>query len=767
MLEITDLKTEYLVDPLGIDAAAPRFSWKLKSDRRGVRQTGFRIRAVDRGRENTVLWDCCSLEEDSEENDSNGNGNDGNGKSHERSDSQRIRYAGRPLTSRQQVSWQVEVTAVDENGAVETAISEQAGFEMGLLQKTDWVGRWLEPEDEADPEVDKPALYLRKCFFVKPGLKRARIYQTAHGLYHFWLNGMSGTEDCFKPGLTSYYHRIQYQAYDITRFLREGDNCWAVVLSDGWWRGATGGTVRNNFGYKLHFLGQIELFYEDGTTALIGSDESFRWSTGGLLASDMQMGDCYDAGKEPEGWKNSCFDDSAWKRVHLAGQGDTFDHTDARLIASASVPVREMETFPAKVFTDQNGKTVLDFGQNIAGYVRMKLRSTQPGQTIHLTHGEALKKGCFSVENINQLAYQADHFQEIFYICRGDGMEEYCPRFSVFGFRYVMLEGYEKESIQEGDFTAVAVYSAMEETGHFTCSHTLINKLVHNSLWSQKGNFLDVAVDCPTRERNAWTGDAQIYARTASLFMDTYSFYEKWLQDQTIEQYDSGKVGITFPSTSSVHNPEELARVKKSNPLAALAGPAGNGSIGEDAVGWGDSAVWIPFMVYLSFGDRRILDNQYETGRKWLEFELASARVHNPKYEGQPQYHHVGEDGTLDGEYIYDTNFQYGEWNEAIEKTPREQQEMMQMLARAGKEGKSILEILAKDGKPEVATAYMYRSAMAVSCMAQILGKVKEAAHYAAIAHRIKDVYCTYLIGDGGIIEKGHQAPYVLSLIHI
>ena len=752
MLQITELRTEYLKDPMGIDNVHPRFSWKLRSDARGVTQKSYRILAKTG---NTLIWDSGVVES---------------------GDSVRVRYAGEQLASRQQVRWMVEVTVTDEEGNAETAVSEEASFEMGLLREEDWEGKWIEPEETVDIHARKPAVLLRKVFTVKPGLQQARIYQTAHGLYHFWLNGESGTQDLFKPGLTSYYYRIQYQTYDITPLLVPGENVWAVELADGWWRGSTGGTLLNNFGYKLHFLGQIELIYKDGTKEAIGSDEAFRFSTGGLLASDMQMGDIFDANREPDGWKKPDFDDSGWNRVHLSGQsgcgGEEISdakeegqlHFDAEKIGTSSVSVRAMEEFTPEIFTDAAGNTVLDFHQNMAGFVRMCLRGCAKGDVIHLTHGEGLKDGCFSVENINDVAYDAQNFQEVFYTCAGDAVEEYCPMFSIFGFRYVLLEGYDAARIQDGDFTAVAVYSAMEETGSFRCSNPLINQLVSNSRWSQKGNFMDVPVDCPTRERNAWTGDAQIYAKTASLFMNTYTFYEKWLKDQTIEQYASGKVGITFPSTSSAHQEAEVKEARKKNPLAALAGPRGNGNIGEDAVGWGDSAVWLPYMVYLSFGDRQILENQYETARKWLEYELACAADHNPKYESQPQYHHAGEDGRLDADFIYDTRFQYGEWNEAMEKTPEEKMALMQMAMRAQKEKKHILEIMAEDGKPEVATAYMYRSAKTVSHMAEILGKEEDAKRYRKLAERICGVYCTYLIGEDGVIQDGHQAPYVRAL---
>lgn len=726
MLKIRDLRTEYLTDPLGIDAVYPRFSWKLESDQQGVFQTSYWIVAKT---DDHVIWDSGIVES---------------------GENLRIRYAGEPLKSRQCVEWNVSVTVKDENGQTEEAKSQSALFEMGLLEKEDWKAQWIEPESEVDPEAKKPSPYLRREFSVKSGLKKARIYQSAHGLYECWLNGICPTKDKFKPGLTSYYHRIQYQIADITECLQEGTNSWAVMLGDGWWRGTTGGTVKNNFGYKVHYLGQIELTYEDGTREIIGTDENFRYSTGALLASDMMMGDIYDARLEPEGWKQAGFDDSKWEFVHV-----TKEHTDVNMIPSRGVPVREKETFLPSEFIDQNGKRILDFRQNIAGYVRMRLRDTKPGQKVRLLHGEDIKDGCFGQGNINQCNIKVDAFQEVTYVCKGAELEEYCPLFSVFGFQYVCLEGYDGV-IEPGDFVAAAVYSDMPEVGDFTCSHPLINKLVKNSRWSQKGNFLDVPVDCPTRERNAWTGDNQIYVRTAANFMDVYSFYEKWMQDQTIEQYASGKVGITFPSTSSVHNPEEFEKWKAKSPMSALAGPEGNGSMGEDCAGWGDSAAWIPYILYLCYGDIQILKNQYLTAKKWVDYMLECAKESNPLYEEQPQYHHYNEDGELDADYIYDTRMHYGEWQEPIVKPALED-----------KTPESLAEIFAqmiRKGKPQVATAYMCRSAENVAYMAEILEKQEDAQKYKKIADKIRKVYETYLINEDGVIEPGHQAAYVRAL---
>lgn len=721
-MKIYDLKTEYRTNPRGLDAAHPRFSWKIESEARGARQVKYRIMARSaRG----LLWDTGMRQS---------------------GETLRVRYEGERLQSREEVTWSVYSEIVDEQENREYAISDPASFSMGLLDPSDWKGRWIEPEGTVDPEERKPSPYLRKTFVVKKGLVKASLYETAHGLYETWINGRQATEDKFKPGLTSYYFRIQYHVSDVTNLLVPGEkNVWSAALGDGWWRGVTGGTLKNNFGTKLHYLGQLELTYKDGSREIVPTDDSFLTSTGGLLASDLQMGDHYDARLEPEGWKTAGFDDSSWVPVHY-----TSEHTDAELIPSRGVPVREKEEFSPKIIRDASGNTILDFQQNIAGYVKAVFHNTVPGQKIRMAFGEDIDaEGNFSQKNIKQANYPMEEFQEIRYVCRGGAEEAYCPLFSYFGFRYVLIEGYENPDSSE--FIAAALYSDMEETGEFHCSNPLINQLVENSRWSQKGNFLDVAVDCPTREKNAWTGDNQIYVRTATDFMNVYPFYEKWLQDQALEQYVSGKVGITFPSTSSPHDPETLKKLQKNNPMAALAGPSGNGNIGEDCVGWGDSAAYIPYILYLCYGDIQILKNQYPTAKKLADYMLHCAKEKNPLYENLPQYHHK-TDGERDADYIYDTRMHYGEWQEPIPQEPT---------------GETLPEIFKRwyrEGKPLVATAYLCRTCENTAKMAEALGIKKDADYYTEKAERVRNAYETYLIGDDGKIEPGHQAAYVRAL---
>jgi len=724
MLEVYDLRTEYLKDPLGIDAVRPRLSWKISSSHNNVMQEAYEITAsTDDGFRN-ITWNTGRVASDTSHN---------------------VLWDGPSLTSAQKVFWRVKVEAGGE-----VALSTTASFEMGLLHPEDWQAEWVEPEDKVDLEAFSPAPYLRKEFTVREGLVCARIYQGAHGLYEFWINSKRGTKDVFKPGLTSYYARTQYQAYDITGLLTAGSNCWAVALGDGWWRGTTGGAFRFNFGYKLAFIGQIVLTYADGFSDVIPTDQSFKTSTGGLLKSDMKQGDIFDTRLEPAGWKQVGFDDSAWKFVH----GESEGHADLKnLVASRSVPVRKKETFTPTVMKTPDGETVLDFGQNIAGYVRMRLRHGRPGQVITLVHGEALdENGNFTQKNLT--ADPNTRLQEVEYIMKGETEEEYCPLFSIFGFQYVLLKGYEGE-ILPGDFTSIAVYSDMEETGEFSCSNPLINQLVSNSFWSQKGNFMDVPTDCPTRERSPWSGDSQVYVRTATDFMNVYPFFEKWLLDLNIEQLVSGKVGNTIPSTFMIHNPVEWQRQRQgieANPdeivknlMKTWMGTPEEGSGIDGAAGWGDTATITPYTLYLCYGDPRILENQYESAKKWVNYIVEQAKQPNPILHDMAYYQ-----DEEDAKYVWDSGFHWGEWLEPVPES-----------TLIGVEG--FLYLLSNP-QYEVATMYYFYSAHLVSRMAGILGKTGDEQKYRSIAEEVKRVFNKYFIREDGTIKEGRQAPHVRAL---
>jgi len=564
-----------------------------------------------------------------------------------------------------------------------------------------------------------------KTFSVEKGLIKAVMHITAHGIYHTTINGKEVTDQKFTPYFTSYYYRLQMQEYDITALLGIGDNSWHTTVGDGWWR------WKNNFGYRLALYGYIELFYEKGSK-IIATDTDFDVWTKGIIKSDLQQGEIFDARVDITNYQKAVL---------------VTEHIEGKIIPSESVPVREKESFVGKIIIDSVGNKVVDFGQNIAGYVKCKFYDTKKGQIIHLKHGEGLnKEGVFSTANCDAGMVP---FQEITYICKGAEEEEYTPSFSVFGFRYMLLEGIDK-----GDFTAVALYSDMETTGKFTCSNPLINRFFTNTIWSQKSNFLDVAVDCPTRERNAWTGDAQVFVGTATYLMDVEKFFLKWLKDQTIEQYESGKLGITFPSTSSIHNEAEHRRIVPNDEYMAMAGPTGKGNIGEDSVGWGDSAVWLPYTLYKMYGNKEFLTEHYDTAKKWLEYSLACMSTPNELYKNE-RYYKDKQD-----KYIYDTKFHYGEWCEPLPPS----QHVIDFYNNGGGTVGELVNYLSQFGEREVATAYTKRSCDCMAKIAKVLGKTEDQKRYEDYSEKIKSAYDEYIIGEDGEITKGHQASYVRAL---
>ena len=733
MVKISDILVNHRISPIGIGDPAPRFSWKILSDEKNVVQTAYRI-CVSEG--DDLLFDTGIVEKDL---------------------SQNIIYGGAPLISRMQLTVYVHVwTSAGETSA-------QSSFEMGLLEREDWKGVFIEPENEdADIITPCPVPYLRKKFLVQEQLVSARIYQTAHGHYRFFINGRKGSSQVFAPGDTNYEVRLQYQTEDITRLLQPGENIWAVKLGDGWYRGGYGaGGTRCAYGRRVHYLGQIELVYADGHREIIPTDDSFVTAFGGIREADPKIGTVFDAGMEPENWTESGFDDSSWGNVHPAPETEQRFDT---LIAQEGEPVYEQEELAGRAFRDGNNDLVIDFGQNIAGYVRMKLRGLRAGQQVSLEHCEMLHDGCFDDSNvfIKETSIY-DRFQSVIYIAAGNKeTEEFCPEFSIFGFRYARVKGYEGD-ILPGDFTAVAVYSGLRQTFRFESSDQLLNRLYQNSLWSQKGNFLDVPTDCPTRERAAWCGDAQVYAKTAAEMMDVYSFFEKWMKDVESEQGKDGSVPSIAPS-AGFHNDacrEAFAEAvsadpDKKNKVFLIHKPdedAEDQDRPDGSVGWGDAAVIIPYRMYMAYGDRRILENQYGSAKRWVDNMLRRSKRKNPLYLSEEWNHTESECWGPDSDYIWDAGFHWGEWSEPG------------FVMRYFPPG--FIEGIMEKGQPAVATAYLSYSTGLLAKIAGILGCAEDEKKYSSISSHVAALYEKYMIQEDGTVrfsDEGRQAPYVRVL---
>ena len=447
-------------------------------------------------------------------------------------------------------------------------------------------------------------------FKLKNDISKARLYITSKGLYEVYINEKRVGEDLFTPGWTNYNKRIQYQTYDVSHLLKNEDNVICVRLGDGWFRGQFDSYDRwhNNYGKNLALLCQLEIDYSNGEKETITSDKKWKSSTGGIVMSGLYDGEIYDETKEKHGWLTSSYKDKKWSTVKL------IDHKKDILVASEGPPVKRMEILkPKEIITTPSGDKVLDMGQNMVGWMRVKAKGN-PGDTITLYHAEVLdKEGNFYTDNLRT----AD--QKVQYILADDKEKILEPHFTFQGFRYVKIEGT-LQDIGIADFEGIVIYSDMKKTGTFECSNQKINQLQSNIQWGQKGNFLDIPMDCPQRdERMGWTGDAQVFCRTACFNYDASSFFTRWLQDLKIDQLENGSVPWAIPDV--------LKR---------------NGS-----AGWGDAATIIPWTLFLNYNDKIILERQYESMKAWVSYL----------------------ENLSEGNFLVQNGFHFGDWNFFIHPT--------------------------------------------------------------------------------------------------
>lgn len=581
-ISINDLSCEHKTNPMGIDKAQPRLSWKLTGDQKGLLQTAYHIRVAtdEKFSRKSLVWDSGKVSSDQ---------------------SVLVPYAGEPLVSGQRYYWQVKVW---DNQGGESEWSAPAFWETGLLTTDNWTADWIEPKQEE--MRDAPAYMLRKDFALSRNIASARAYVSARGLYELFLNGQQVEDQEFTPGWTVYHDRIQYQVYDITDQLVRGANTVGIQLGDGWFRGALGWMDNwGIYGKKVGAICQIEVTYTNGRKETINSDATWKSTQDGpITMNSIYNGETYDARREIAGWNETGFDDADWDAVSVA------DHPKDVLIGMETVPVRKVEEItPIKIWKTPQGTLVADFGQNLVGWIRLKVEGNA-GETVTIQHAEVLdKEGEFYTENLR--AAKA----ELSYTLKGGGLEVYEPSFTFMGFRYIAVEGFPGE-LKPENVTAVVIHSDMEPTGTFECSNPLINQLQHNIVWGQKGNFLDVPTDCPQRdERLGWTGDAQAFCRTAAFNMDVSAFFAKWLKDVSADQLENGAVPFVVPN--------------------ALKGK-------QTSAGWGDVATIAPWTIYQVYGDKQLLATQYPSMKAYVDY-IRETAGENRLWEG----------GSVFGDWLY------------------------------------------------------------------------------------------------------------------
>ncbi|MDR2178651.1 MAG: glycoside hydrolase family 78 protein [Treponema sp.] len=660
MTQAKSLKVNHLLNPLGISPGKAAFSWLPDG---GIRQTAFHL--VIQDHHGQTVTDTGKI-----------------------TSGETVYEAPHEFASRTRFIW--SLTLWDEND--EKGEPVQAWFETGIACN-EWQAQWIDPEtnrpqkgaeNRADTRVR--ASYLRRVFHTEE-TERARLYITAHGIYNVYINGVHVDGWLFAPGPAQYDKRLAVQTYDAGALLKKNENTIDVVIGDGWYRGSTGNSRDiNTFGDDIALLCQLEI---DGKPVLV-SDEHWKASQNGPLGlNDMFLGEEYDAQRTIDDWHG----------VAIADFG--FDN----LTGSDCMPIAPHERFPAVLIVTPRGEQVLDFGQNFSGYVELRLHA-KAGQKLVMTYGETLdREGNFITEGAKNPPRKPVEYQKVEYICK-DGLNEYHVTTCYFGFRYVKVET--GIAIDGTEFTGVAVYTEMEQTGFFECGVPGVNQLFHNTLWSMKSNFTGVPTDCPTREKSGFTGDAQIFVHTAMYLMDCYPVLRQWLLDLSATQSDNGGLRQVAPDKR----------------------PPG---YFENSSGWCDAIEIVPYRLMRRYNSLEPVRENYEAMRKWILFCLERGKETRPENDFIP--------GELKP-YFVDHGFHWGEWLEP------------------GRDTMEHMKNVFAHGEPEAATAYLAYGCVLLSSMAKQLGRHDDAAFFAEKAALAKQAY-RYVFVKDGIIDSARQCRYV------
>lgn len=524
-----------------------------------------------------------------------------------------------------------------------------------------------------------PPVLLRSSLFQVPKpLKRATLFATGLGWFDCYLNGARVSDDRLNPGWTDYNKRVYYRAYDVTPLLKSGRNIMGAVLADGWYSGYIGGGhKREHYGKNPRFRGQLLIEFADGSKTVVSSGANWKAATGPTLAADILMGETYDARLANIAWSVADFNDQAWESVNTGAEVKPLvqPHPGPAVRTVTHLkPVSFKETKP--------GVYVLDMGQNFAGVVRLKT-SGAPGQQITLRYAERLNPdGTIYTTNLRS-AKATD-----VYFCHGKGVELWEPRFTFHGFQYVEVTGLSKAPVED-TITGIALSSDTALAGGFETNDPMLNKLHNNILWTQRANFIDIPTDCPQRdERLGWTGDAQVYVRTATLNTDVQAFFSKWLVDLTDGQRADGQ----FPMVAPVK----------------VAGDDGGPA-------WADAGVICPWTIYEVYGDKRLLERQYDSMVRFIDF---CKKRSNENLLPPTNYHC------------------FGDW----------------------------LSIKAETPKDVIYTAYFAGATRLVGRAAEVLGKADDVARFRELYNQIKTSFNKEYVDKKGRIKGNTQACYVLAL---
>lgn len=582
LLKVMTLRCEYAENPLGVETQEPRFSWRVEGKGRGIRQTAYQILVAsdpkDLAAGTADLWDSGKVSSDQ---------------------SVFIPYAGAPLHSGQRCFWQVRIW--DGHDQV-TEYSASAWWEMGLLSGEDWQAQWISRPDICmlNPgDAMLPSPIFRKVIALGKPIARATLFISGLGFMECHLNGQRVGNHVLDPVVTRYDRRAQYVSYDITHLLTSGPNVLGVILGNGWYN------CQTNVVWDLEkaawrdypkLLLQAQILFTDGTTETIVSDTSWKVSEGPIVFDALRNGETYDARRERDGWLEPGYDDRDWMSVKIVS-------SPGGIISSQQQPpCKVMQTLAPMAITEVTpGVFVYDLGQNIAGWAQLTV-SGPAGTEVTLRYAEKVSaNGDIDPANINMFCKTGD-FQTDRFILKGVGTEVWEPRFTYHGFRYVQMTGFPGTPTLD-NLRGRVVHTAFEDAGSFACSNVLLNRIQECTRWSYRGNFVGIPTDCPQREKNGWTGDAQLVAETGLFNFTPAAAYSQWITDFADEQRPSGQLPGIIPTAGWGYN--------------WGSGPA-----------WDSAYLLIPWYIYQYCGDTRILSDHYDGMKRYVDFMTSMSTDH-------------------------------------------------------------------------------------------------------------------------------------------
>lgn len=684
----SDLRVgEGFVDPIGFHHPSPTLSWKLPVSADVKSQSAYRIVAATRADllpDKTDLWDSGKVTSDQ---------------------SAWVRYAGKPLVSRQTVYWQVMFW--DQEGKA-AAWSSPARFELGLLDNSDWQGRWIRldnsamkgpppsavvnPETKAVPNEAAHFVpqHLRREFEVAKPLRSARLHVTARGVFEIRLNGSRVGNDFMAPGFTPYTRKFEILTYDVTDQVRAGTNAIGALLGEGWYAGRLGWEKWKKITRRPHLLLQLELTHTDGSISTIATDSHWKATDQGPIRfSGIYDGEIFDARKDLGAWDRAGFDDAAWQPVATEKPA-----ADVALAPKRHRPVRITQQIPALAVAEPlPGRFVFDLGQNMVGWPILKIPVLKD-QVITVRFAEMLEKNGMPHTASYRTAKSTNT-----YTAAADGTVTWHPTFTFHGFRYVELSGFPEGTRPEKSWvTGAVLHSDFAWNGTFTSSHPLLNQLQSNITWGLRGNFLDIPTDCPQRdERLGWTGDAQVFTPAALLNADVHSFLASWLESMRLDQDPDGAIPSIVPDVAGVLNNR-------------CGGP-----------GWSDAATIIPWELYVRTGDPTVLEENFEMMDRWVGW-----------YERKAVDH------------IIDVQT-FGDW--------------LQPNPANGK-------LYGDTPQPLIGTAYFARSADLTARAARRLGKIEKAQQLEALFAAVRAAFTAKFFDENGKLTTAaeSQTGYLLAL---